>query len=230
MQGRKHFALLAALLLMLVAQPLLAYENPVHRVLFGFGFVLVSAMVFIVVLQAGWERGIGFAIFAPAVLAYAAHYAVPDAQQHVIAVAYHVSVAAFLAYVLLSILRRLFRTRVLTVDDIAGALAGYLLTGVCWANLYATVWLLVPGSFDMQPEIRWQLTEWHARHALFDYYSMTVLASIGYGDITTTSPASNTLAWLEVIFGQFYLAVVVASIVGMKLAQATMPKDIPLDK
>ena len=42
-------------------------------------------------------------------------------------------------------------------------------------------------------------------------------------NITTTRPLSNTLLWLEVMCGQFYLAVVVATIVGMKMAQALVP-------
>jgi hypothetical protein len=39
-------------------------------------------------------------------------------------------------------------------------------------------------------------------------------------------PATNTLVWLEVMCGQFYLAVVVATIVGIKMSQAlAAPRD-----
>ena len=42
--------------------------------------------------------------------------------------------------------------------------------------------------------------------------------------VTGTSPPIGppafTLTWLEVMFGQFYMAVVVAQLVGLKLAQA----------
>ncbi len=82
---------------------------------------------------------------------------------------------------------------------------------------------VAPDSFSISPDIRWQLGDWHTLHALFDYYSFTTISSIGYGDITTTRPVTNTLLWLEVMCGQFYLAVVVATIVGMKMAQAMSP-------
>jgi hypothetical protein len=44
--------------------------------------------------------------------------------------------------------------------------------------------------------------------------------TLGYGDITPIGPPAYTLTWLEVMFGQFYMAVVVAQLVGLKLAQA----------
>jgi voltage-gated potassium channel len=70
-----------------------------------------------------------------------------------------------------------------------------------------------------------QLQEWHSRRALFDYFSFTTLTSLGYGDITPTRAPAYTLAWLEVMFGGFYMAIIVAQLVGMKLAQAIQPVD-----
>jgi uncharacterized membrane protein len=46
------------------------------------------------------------------------------------------------------------------------------------------------------------------------------MASLGYSDVTAVAPLANTLTWLEVMTAQFYLAVVIAQIVGLKLAQA----------
>ncbi len=216
---------------MLVLQPLLAYENPAHRVVFGAILILIFGLLLATVLDGGRERMIGIALAAPAVAASFAHNILLGADQPLaITVVYHLSLAAFLAYALACVLRHVFRTRGLTADDVAGALSGYLLTGLCWAHLYNLAWLLAPSSLDIQPEIRWQLVDWNSRHALFDYFSFATLASIGYGDITTTSPVTNTLAWMEVIFGQFYLAVVVASIVSMKLSQVAAPASADYDK
>lgn len=55
---------------------------------------------------------------------------------------------------------------------------------------------------------------------LFEYLSFTTPTSLGYGDITPIGPPAYTLTWLEVMVGQFYMAVVVAQLVGLKLAQA----------
>src|SRR5262245_48715123 len=40
-----------------------------------------------------------------------------------------------------------------------------------------------------------------------------------YSDVTAVAPLAHTLTWLAVMTAQFYLAVVIAQIVGMKVAQ-----------
>jgi hypothetical protein len=54
---------------------------------------------------------------------------------------------------------------------------------------------------------------------LFNYFSVTTLTSLGYSDITPISTLALSLSWMEVAFGQFYIAVVVAQLVGLRLAQ-----------
>jgi hypothetical protein len=139
------------------------------------------------------------------------------------AVAYHGLVTLFLGSAVGVLVRDIFRHRSIGFDDILGAFAGYILLGVVWGNLYATVELLAPGAFSVNPDIRWQLDDWHLRRALFNYLSFTTMASLGYNDITPAAPIANTLTWIEVMTAQFYLAVVIAQIVGLKLAQAIAP-------
>ena len=105
-------------------------------------------------------------------------------------------------------------------DDVLGAFCGYMLSALVWANLYTLTYLLVPGAFSVKPELAWRLGEWHLRRALFDYLSFTTLTSLGYSDIAPAGPPVYSLTWIEVMFGQFYIAVVVAQLVGLKLAQA----------
>ena len=38
---------------------------------------------------------------------------------------------------------------------------------------------------------------------------------MGYGDVTPITATTRTLAWIEAISGQFYLAVVVAGLVSL---------------
>jgi Ion channel len=124
------------------------------------------------------------------------------------------------------ILGGIFRKQAISADDILGAFCGYLLIGVAWANLYAMTYLLVPGALRVKPELLWRLGEWHLQHALFDYLSFTTLTSLGYSDISPIGAPAYSLTWLEVLFGQFYMAVVVAQLVGFKLAEA-MKGDAP---
>jgi hypothetical protein len=55
---------------------------------------------------------------------------------------------------------------------------------------------------------------------VLSYYSFITLATVGYGDVTPATALARTLAWIEAITGQFYLAVLVAGLVGIKVTQA----------
>ena len=216
----RHIWVLAALVAMQIGQPYLAYATLPARVvssalLFGVGFA-----VFLAALTSTRQRYVAAALVFPALLLDVTHYVLPEAARVFALSVYHVSIAAFFGFVVALILRRLFRKHHLEIDDVAAAFAGYMMITVLWGSLYALVELLVPGSFSINQEIAWELQEWHTRRALFDYFSFATISGVGYNDITTIAPTSNTLKWLEVMTGQFYLAVVVATIVGLKLAQA----------
>ena len=62
---------------------------------------------------------------------------------------------------------------------------------------------------------------------MFNYFSLVTLTTMGYGDVTPVRPPATALATLEAVFGQFYIAVVVAQLVGLRLAQAFGPKGPP---
>ena len=46
------------------------------------------------------------------------------------------------------------------------------------------------------------------------YFSFVTMSTLGYGDIRPQTPAAKTLAWMQAVLGQFYLAVLVAWIVN----------------
>jgi hypothetical protein len=80
--------------------------------------------------------------------------------------------------------------------------------------------MIQPGSFRVADVIAWRLGDWHLQRFYFNYYSVTTLTSLGYSDITPIGTLALSLSWLEVVFGQFYIAVVVAQLVGLRLAQS----------
>lgn len=97
-----------------------------------------------------------------------------------------------------------------TVDRnlLYGATCVYLLMGLIWALLYRMISQFSPGSFNglQSPDMD-----------NFLYFSFVTLASLGYGDITPVAPLARTLAYLEVIAGQMYIAIMVAGVVGLYL-------------
>jgi hypothetical protein len=55
--------------------------------------------------------------------------------------------------------------------------------------------------------------------AVFNYVSLGTLTSVGSGVAAPVQPPATTLVPLEAYFGQFYIAVVVAQLVGPHLSK-----------
>jgi len=215
----KHLLLLVAVLLGVMTQPLLAYAGPAARFASDLLVAAVAVAVLLVVFEERWERRLALVLALPAIALTVALYTLPAALMATAVIAYHLSAVLFLGFAVVVIVRDLFRQEAIRFDELIGAFAGYLLLGIVWGNLYVVVEALAPGSFSVQPEIRWQLDDWHLRRALFNYVSFATMASLGYNDVTAVAPLANTLTWLEAMSAQFYLAVVIAHVVGMKIAQ-----------
>lgn len=124
-----------------------------------------------------------------------------------------------------AILRNIIRRRTIRADDVVGSVCGYLLAGSAWAALYSVVDRLVPGSFSISSSLTMQLDGWHSRHALFDYISPVTLTTIGYGDMSPIRAPAVSLAWMEAVFGHFYIAVIVAQLVAAHLTQTLRRGD-----
>jgi hypothetical protein len=77
----------------------------------------------------------------------------------------------------------------------------------------------------MSHEFATELEDWDRRFAVFNYFSLVTLTTMGYGDVTPARAPATMLATLEAVFGQFYIAVLVAQLVGLRLAQALQPGD-----
>lgn len=226
MGAQKNLILLASILAALVAQPFVVHLSTGGRATYDLFIAAVALGVFLVVFRERWERQVAVALALPAVALTVALYVVPDRLAVAASIAYHASVALFLGFAVAVIVRDVFRHRSIGLDEIFGAFGGYILLGLVWGNLYVLVEVLAPGSFAVSAEVRWQLDDWHLRRALFNYVSFATMASLGYNDVTAVTPLANTLTWIEVMAAQFYLAVVIAQIVGLKLAQAIAPARV----
>lgn len=125
------------------------------------------------------------------------------------------SLVSYTAFVLLSIglaARQVFAAPSIDLNNIIGAICIYLLLAVIWAMLFTLVNVLMPGSFtgEIGGSAHQQLID-------FMYFSLVTLTSLGYGDIVPVGAMARALATLEVLFGQFYIAVMVAGLVAAYL-------------
>lgn len=98
-------------------------------------------------------------------------------------------------------------------NAIIGTVCIYLLLGMIWAMLYVIAEAFAPGSFKGL-----SATSWPDNFPDLVYFSFVSLSTMGFGDITPALPLPRFLSYLEGIFGQFYLAIVVASLVGARVS------------
>jgi voltage-gated potassium channel len=216
----KHVQMLTALVATEMLRPLLSRADFVARILSIAFFVTVGIAVFRAVLDTKQRRQRGALLAAAAVALDLASFLAPPPWRTTVEVAANLASAAFFALVFSAIVSQVLGARDLKMDDLVGAFSGYIIIAMIWGRLYVAAWIIVPRYFSINPDIQWQLANMSTLHTLFDFYSFSTISTIGYGDITTTGPAANTLVWLEVMCGQFYLAVVVATVVGIKMSQA----------
>ncbi len=125
----------------------------------------------------------------------------------------------FLGYVMIRILGFIFKSETVTSDVIFAAIVVYLLIGITWGIVFRLMETVQPGSFAIRASL-----EQHQR-ITFTYYSFVTLTTLGYGDIRPLSPQAGTLAILEAIIGQLYLAVLIARLLGMHIAQSRENKE-----
>ena len=103
-----------------------------------------------------------------------------------------------------------------TVDAnrIVGAICIYLLMGLIWALMYMFIAQAIPGAFNGVEQL-----VWYENFADVAYYSYVTLTTLGYGDISPVAPIARFLVYMEAVVGVFYMAVLVASLIGVGIAE-----------
>jgi voltage-gated potassium channel len=216
---RWRFAMvLAASLLLAVAQPLLSgllEEEGCFDVFFSLLIVAVLLLVF----EEKEHRRIAFSLGLVAFIGIWVGYGLGGPAGRMLLVGSHLLAACIFAFALYGILRAILAKQA-SGDAIFGAVCGYLLLGIIWTLLYSAVETASPGSFGIQATTSGGIDPPRLGRGALSYYSFITLATVGYGDVTPATPLARTLAWIEAITGQFYLAILVAGLVGFKVTQA----------
>jgi len=102
----------------------------------------------------------------------------------------------------------------ISLRRLQGAIVMYLNFASIFAAAYGLIWELSPCSFANLvvqgggPEETGSML----------YFSFTTLTTTGYGDIVAVDPFARSLANFESVLGQFFIAITVARLVTMELA------------
>jgi hypothetical protein len=117
----------------------------------------------------------------------------------------------------ISIGRALWKRAVIDIHTVEGAICIYVLIGMMYAFVYATIDLLGSDPFFVQTH--------NANTADYLYFSFVTLTTVGYGDFTAASGLGRALASLEALLGQLYLVTIVATLVTGMTRTRSAPSE-----
>ncbi|HEY6366560.1 MAG TPA: hypothetical protein VI585_17395 [Candidatus Binatia bacterium] len=219
LKAHKHAILLAALVWVVLVQSL-SHRDVLGPVLSDLTLAIVMMLVFLVVFYRRSSRLLACIALAIAIVADWVHYALPGSAELPLRLIYHSAVLLLVGFATIVILRNIFQQHVVRTDDVLGAVCGYLLASEAWSHLFMLIEIFLPESFSVSPGFSADLDSWHGRIAVTSYVSLGSLTSIGSGTVMPVRPPATILTTLEAVFGQFYIAVVVAQLVSARLSHA----------
>lgn len=206
--------LLAAQLLVVLAHPALDGSAA--------GRAVVGVFQMVVVLSAVWAvrrtttlRWVVLLLGAPAVVLAVLEAVQPDVDAIVLtSAAFHVPFYFFVSY---AMIRYVFNDDRVTVDELFATGAAFTVVAWGFAYLYAAAQVLWPGSFvgfnspDGTTPLSW-----------FEllFLSFTTLTSVGLSDVYPVVDQARSLVMVEQVAGVFYVALVVARLVGLSARRA----------
>jgi voltage-gated potassium channel len=216
---RGRFTGLAVVLLVLL---LLASATPpgeIHTLVVDLAFSVL--LVFAIRSVGPGLRITAIVLAAPAFLGHWALYLENEVVSRGLV---FLSSTAFLLFLTLVVIFAVLGDPVVTTDTVIGGICAYFLLAMTFGNAYALVEVLSPGSFQLTPalaeDVHWRPPTSPITPVL-QYFSLSTLTTLGFGDVTPLSRGARTLAVLEAIAGQLYLAILIARLVGIHTSRSS---------
>jgi voltage-gated potassium channel len=128
----------------------------------------------------------------------------------------------FLGVTVWAILPRLFEVRRVTAGVLWGALSVYLIIGVMGAFAFGALSVWDPEALDFPLGAPLDAESVIAGDLV--YFSFVTQTTLGYGDITPVSALARAIAMFLAIGGVLYVAVFVATLVGVYVSQSRKPE------
>jgi len=131
----------------------------------------------------------------------------PDLQQFMLMITAAVDVV-IIGVCVVTVLRYVLGAREVDAERIFAAMVAYFLVAIMFTGLYDLIMTVAPGSFTVADGSSMQM------HQELLYFSFVTITTLGYGDIVPHLPLVRSLAVIEAVVGQFYIAVVIAWLVS----------------
>ena len=121
------------------------------------------------------------------------------------------------AVAIVVLVRRIVKEPSVSGRTILGLLSVYLLIGMTFSALFASIAEISDEPFFAQTQTEEPVD--------FTYFSFVTLATVGYGDLTAANPLPRMLSAIEGLTGQLYLVTVVAVAVSRVRPRRQPPEE-----
>ena len=208
---RKYWALTLLLAGLLFGLPVLRALLPTGAERF-----LTQAVLVAILVSASFAIGhhrflkLMFAVIAAAtVLAISTEIA----PSFVGAIAWHIVLLLSVTLLGSGIVQRTLQEVRVSLDTVMGAVCAYTLFGLAFAVLHSLVFIVDNDAYRGFHAMDGGVL---AEPAL--YYSLVTLTTLGFGDIVPASEIARSVTTLEAIFGQAFMAIIVARFVALEVS------------
>jgi Ion channel len=225
---RRHTALLVAIVFLFLVRPLIG-DGAIATATFSVALLvlLLFALYAIQVDELVGERKallaqrrrralIGWALAVPAIVARLTVIVAPSPVLYLSEAILWLLLFTFITW---HLLRGVLRQREITSETISMSISVYLLIGFTFGLFYILLHHMQPLAFSFGTTPT-PISHEQQVFPILAYFSLTTLSTIGFGDITPVTLQARYAAVAEGITGQFYLAILVARLVGMQMSQS----------
>ena len=206
LRGNRNLILFLAVMLTIVLLP--AFEHsPKGELLFA---MVSMFIVFVAVVVNGRSRAlfwIALALAGPALTLRGMAF-LNDSEEALLW-SWVLSAAVLLA-TMLRLLQDVFAPGAVSRDRLFGCVTVYILIGLLWCYLYAIIEELSPGAFTGLEESSKSL-----RVADLTYFSLNVVMTVALTNVLPVSRTAQMMVLLQEFAAVFYMAFVIARLVGM---------------
>ncbi len=210
----RHALLLASLVFMMVALPLLEWSAG-RTFRFPLLFSLVLTVAVWINRKQHWISGIALLAGLGALAGNLLGVVAPTSGMRAVG---DLLGLVLLVLTTLLILNSVVQTRRVEIDTVIGGICVYLLIGLCFTTVYRLLLDLDPGAFLLGDQ---PLTEAFADQSSLPtrllYFSFVTLTTTGFGDIRPATEIAQMIATGEALTGQLYIAIFVARLMGLHM-------------
>lgn len=130
----------------------------------------------------------------------------------------------FFLYIVSMLILQVARARNVTPKVIMESIVGYLLLGIQFAILVGLAGFVDPDSFNFSTTtIQYDMPVADFSQDL--YYTFITMLTIGYGDFLPLKPYTRSLATIIGVFGQMYMTIIIAMLVGKFASNPVVKED-----